>query len=732
MGQYDAALANAISSSDFSGLELLQKSKVHVKTYWRKDPDTGKLTLVHEHEAEHAGAHLKIESGHKIKITQGSHAGKTGTIKGYDSDKKNFRAELDDKTKSGWKVDSFEHADPEEGKAEWLKEQEKAEAEAAQKVEEEAKKKVQSKKTEKLQDFGEKIGGAKKDLWGKYIAPSDLKNLNEKEAYEYIAKDNIWPKIDYKALVDGGMSVGTAYTIKTIRDAVSSKPAYESLWAYGGKDNPESIKKVQEVYVEMVGRLRDELAKVKEAEDFKGLFDRISEGYYEKGSGWLKEKGGSGVYYAIGKNALKKMQVSNWDLKKNEQKAIKTGWPTPQKKEAGEIKKNNDPVRPQLANIVREGKDYRGGADVTTKQFQLTFGFRGGEFGNWNTKGDRQQVLNHAYDALLDLADSLGLPPKAISLNGQLGIGFGSRGHGGKNAAMAHYEPNKVVINLTKMSGAGSLSHEWFHALDDYFGKQSGDRALDEPYASAGGFKAHSKLRPEMIQAWDSLMDGIKRRTATKEEHLADEDEKIAKHSKWFKGWAASVAMHLDGAERKQFEAKLDELVSQPKNPPSLNHAHNEVEKLSSFVKEWTGKKIPADIKNGMEGNLSTVLDGHEHKIQIEEGGATKKWVSTDFLKNAAKIDEARSKSYWATKVELAARAFEGYAYDKIKEDGKQSDFLVHSVTNSAYSEHKPYAEGEDRNVFKQLFDKFFSTMEHVETEKGTILLKSISHYVWA
>lgn len=31
---------------------------------------------------------------------------------------------------------------------------------------------------------------------------------------------------------------------------------------------------------------------------------------------------------------------------------------------------------------------------------------------------------------------------------------------------MAHYEPIQEVINITKLRGAGSLGHEWSHALD--------------------------------------------------------------------------------------------------------------------------------------------------------------------------------------------------------------------------------------------------------------------------
>lgn len=61
------------------------------------------------------------------------------------------------------------------------------------------------------------------------------------------------------------------------------------------------------------------------------------------------------------------------------------------------------------------------------------------------------------------------MPPKALSLNGELGLAFGARGRGGKDSGAAHYEPASVVINLTKKQGSGSLAHEWFHALDNYF-----------------------------------------------------------------------------------------------------------------------------------------------------------------------------------------------------------------------------------------------------------------------
>jgi len=137
-------------------------------------------------------------------------------------------------------------------------------------------------------------------------------------------------------------------------------------------------------------------------------------------------------------------------------------------------------------NDERTGRNYRNGADITPEQFLEVFGFRGVEFGNWVAQGaggaDRQGLLNQAYDSFMDLADVVGVPPKALSLGGRLGIGFGSRGRG---RASAHFEPSNIVINMTKTRGAGSLAHEWFHALDNYFARQRGGEVPMERGANA-------------------------------------------------------------------------------------------------------------------------------------------------------------------------------------------------------------------------------------------------------
>lgn len=164
------------------------------------------------------------------------------------------------------------------------------------------------------------------------------------------------------------------------------------------------------------------------------------------------------------------------------------------------------PVR-NAQNAPRIGEDYRKGADVTPEQFQESFGFRGVQFGNYVEGGRRQQDLNRAYDALMDLAGVLNLPPRALSLGGRLGLAFGARGSGGVDAAAAHYERGEVVINLTKKQGAGSLAHEWWHALDNYFSRQRGDGAGMMTEESRRG----DGVREEMRAAFRDVISAINR-----------------------------------------------------------------------------------------------------------------------------------------------------------------------------------------------------------------------------
>lgn len=126
------------------------------------------------------------------------------------------------------------------------------------------------------EDFGEKIGGAKKDLWrSRGLYADDLDEMNGREADKYVTKDNVWKKPDYQALHDDGVPVDVVYFIKKVRDSLNVRPVIYRNYS------PEERKQVQKRYINTVRQLQAVMEKVRSIEDAMQAFDRfyIDNGY---------------------------------------------------------------------------------------------------------------------------------------------------------------------------------------------------------------------------------------------------------------------------------------------------------------------------------------------------------------------------------------------------------------------------------------------------------------------
>ncbi|EON6924359.1 LPD38 domain-containing protein [Escherichia coli] len=267
-------------------------------------------------------------------------------------------------------------------------------------------------------------------------------------------------------------------------------------------------------------------------------------------------------------------------------------------------------------NRDRTGPERRKG-DVSPEQFSDAFGFRGVQFGNYVEGPRRQADLNRAYDSLHDLADVLNVPTKALSLNGRLGLAFGARG---KGKAAAHYEPGEVAINLTKGNGPGALAHEWFHSLDNYFGRY--DVSNDGKITSGGDFMT-------------------------------------------------------------------------------------EAQRVRRIFKD--GRYVDAEYPVRQE-----VYDAFKGVIQAIK--------NSDMPRRSALLDEVRSKPYWSTDVEMAARAFERYVQDKARMAGVENDYLVNIRKAPEHNTDNTYAYPTNAELdggIREAFDHLCGTLKTRETDKG-------------
>ena len=537
-----------------------------------------------------------------------------------------------------------------------------------------------------IEDFGEKIEGARKD----YAQKLSDASRNDPAA---VPLSQAFPEPDYDRLAESGIPAGAVAAIHALRDSIGVKP--RNGWRMA--QYTKQLQTIREMVRQIVNRELDSkqldkvlanplfnriresaelYEKLGHSKSLKGY--RLSLGNYSVFGGveykppkliWTVSDSTGGRYRDVAFGDTREEAVENFrkylDRETGEDRArIKFGIfqyrPGAGAEKAGktfigkkvgsntiELKrfdtaaeareylgshqqeleellklKQYVPATRSDVNRGRIGQDYRGGKDVTPEMFQEKFGFRGVQFGNWVGKTEeRQQNLNEAYDALHDLAGLLNVSTQALSLNGELGLAFGARGKGGVDPASAHYEPGQVVINLTRRNGAGSLAHEWFHALDNYFSRKGG---VPTGYLSSGKRGDFAGVRPEMVQAF---------------------------------------------------------------------------------------RKVIAELHD-----------------------------KTGIFDRSERLDEIRSKPYWSTDIEVAARTFESYLHDRIETAGGSSDYLVNLVGESAFTTDMlkaiggktdlqdvyPYPTQKESAAVKKIFDEFVGTLRE-KSENNRAVLYSLS-----
>ena len=77
------------------------------------------------------------------------------------------------------------------------------------------------KKSQKIEDFGEKIGGARKDL---YAAYRDLIKVATEEEIEKVPLSKSFPAPNYKKLLESGIESWKVDAVRALRDTIPMKP----------------------------------------------------------------------------------------------------------------------------------------------------------------------------------------------------------------------------------------------------------------------------------------------------------------------------------------------------------------------------------------------------------------------------------------------------------------------------------------------------------------------------
>ncbi len=559
-----------------------------------------------------------------------------------------------------------------------------------------------------IQDFGEKLGGAKKDRAQQYREAIAKEFSDEELATLPLSK--IWPKESIDEIEDPFHAAFAfcargeiptkprkAYSISSWVKSVKKMRGL-ALFAYENTTDKEIFREKLTGWsdsrpyqnfiskVELLEKLEnrkqwDRIGTVEKVQSNSGCFVRVvvdgkSEIFY--GAQGITDEVVNGIREKLGDidSLVKKMEFElRGNRARNEFFFCKKGDPLYRKlktfdnpKEAFEfLKDHHDDLVAAWENVKdmdnvkevdlrvkenrpRSARDWRNGKDITPEEFDATFGFRGVEFGNYVGQGtnikERQGMLNHAYDAFMDLADIVGIPPHGVSLNGQLGIGFGSRGSGGFSA---HYEPSTQVINLTKTRGAGTLAHEWFHALDNFFARMRG-----------GEIKISARsLNPQEAYRQQNYMTYRPEALMVRKDNMAYTGEYLR----------ADLLRHFE----TRGQSKPGSLYDPNLWEPDPRHPAG----------------VPAPMEKAFAHLVETLND-------------------SPMLKRSLGCNRGSS-DYWSRIIERSARAFENYVIHKLDEQGYHNDYLanvVHVDTFVRNRDYYPYLLSDEIPPVAEAFDR--------------------------
>ncbi|MEE0930550.1 MAG: LPD1 domain-containing protein [Acutalibacteraceae bacterium] len=319
---------------------------------------------------------------------------------------------------------------------------------------------------------------------------------------------------------------------------------------------------------------------------------------------------------------------------------------------------------------------------------------------SWVNEAERQTNMNMAFDSFKDMAKALNINDEDISLGGKLSIAFGARGF---SRALAHYESAREVINLTKMKGAGSLAHEYFHAMDDIAGKLKGNNgkfATEQRDKSSAFTELVNALRykERVLSAEENKQQAYEAQTE-REEKLITELRKMVPDSR------------LSPEKIEERDKLISTLLDQAKD----NSQRINISPICKFINEYSDSyEMDAHNKKWLTSRLDNIRSNIEYLSTLEFTETTAR-EETEFYKNAKQLDTLYAKSdkgYWSSDIELAARAFACYIHDKLKEQGITNDYL----TGHAFmvGQVPTYPSKEERKEINKVFDKVIEEMKEM------------------
>ncbi|MDQ0271227.1 LPD1 domain-containing protein [Cytobacillus purgationiresistens] len=578
-------------------------------------------------------------------------------------------------------------------------------------------------------DCGEKIGNSRKDMAALKRAFEEIQSKNSLAnlelysptlAAEMVNKKNMFHSFSLEKEKGNGVHPGVAKAKQLLIQRIDSDPddtiaaretflnaanyvkeAFNDIYTFNELlslinlvyDHLLNERKKPEFYHRQIKQLQNELMQLESTDDKKKkLLSDLSN--FEKTLVAIKTSK-SLQLSILGKkfyNFFMKRSSQETTMKKI---AAIESWDELIKKKQGRLIATR---KKAWSRILPERPDRKGGAQSVIERPEdliSFFKFRGVEFGHYVDDHKGNEHLLRSSEAMMDLAEILGIEYQATSLNGTLGIGYGSRGSGN---ALAHYEPVAKVINMTKEKGClGVFAHEYFHALDNYIFDKSHNFQNGKIGFASEPDTLGSHIDPLVQIIFYELIDTIKSGRST-----AYIQNKNTSNSK---GKASSIVKSIYLKHSGELFECMDEFIQ------TENKKMEDSIKFFSYY-NYADEKNKKKLKVRKEKNINSFAQAlawlHEAETGIRIEYIPYPSNYSTYFSTALKMDSKQKK--FASNVELTARAFEAYIQDTLTSNGRRSDYLVAGTRDPI-----AYPMDEERLKINKKFDTLISYLKNCD-----------------
>lgn len=524
------------------------------------------------------------------------------------------------------------------------------------------------KPTKKIEDFGERIEGARK--FASYTQQLDVAMQADLKA---VPLSKSWPEPDYQALLDQGGDPWAVAFAHAARDEVPTKPSnpYKlSRWA----DQVDFLRNATRRVLDQ-GELTEEVRSslYKNHPALRGLAGRV-ELYQRFGHAHsLKGITFAERYFSMYRG---EKNVNKWIASKDAKATALSNWP--QELASGNTKQEAldafAEVHAKLASVKKKA-DNAIRFDVFSQR---------GERGYFIGKKNGKRVARlRSFDSLAEARKYLGENQSSLE-----------RQYDALKEVPAHRgEGNAPRVGVDYRNGQ-DVTPELFSETFGFRGVQFGN------------YVENNRRQQELNEAFDALSDlaGILNIPA---KALSLNGELALAFGARGRGGPDPAKAHYESGET---------VINLTKGNGAGSLAHEWWHAFDNYLSRARSQPdayITEQPYNRGEGVRPELIEAFSSLMSALK--------ATGLQKRSEQWDATRSKDYWSTALEMSARAFESYVVAKLQDAGISSDYLANIVSETAYSDSDryPYLKAAELPSVRAAFDELFGIIETRETDRG-------------